>query len=202
MPTGIVRVILLFRRTKMANMETKNLRIPPSEEDETISLMQRYGWQLFSSNEIHSKDSHEELRGETVYSVTETTHFIKLVFQRDKSDPKYADFVALETLDSKLAEIKEPFRWQEDKVGGGAKWFFIAAVVSFIISLIASNGYIIIGSILLLIGGIVFIVLRLKSYPKRNEEHQKYLDSKQKEYEEKRSPLLAEISALEAKLNK
>jgi len=93
----------------MANMETKNLRVKPEYEDSTISSMQRYGWQLFSSNEIHSKDSHLEQRGDSIYSVSESTHFVKLVFQRDTSDPNYAKWVALENEEERLAKLAYDF---------------------------------------------------------------------------------------------
>ena len=93
----------------MANMETKNMRVNPREEDATIIKMQRYGWQLFSSNEVHSKDSHQEKRGDSIYSVTETTHFVKLVFQRDKNDPNYAELVALEKTEEEAEKIARDF---------------------------------------------------------------------------------------------
>lgn len=80
----------------MDRIESKSITCKPAEENATIEKFQRFGWALESSQEIFNKDSHLELRGNTQYSVTETTNYVKLVFKRDKDMPYYNEIVVLE----------------------------------------------------------------------------------------------------------
>lgn len=80
----------------MARIESKSVTCKPAEENPTIEKYQRFGWALESSQEVFNKDSHLELHGNTQYSVTETTNYVKLVFKRDKDMPYYNEIVALE----------------------------------------------------------------------------------------------------------
>ena len=75
--------------------ETKSLSVIPSDEQRTIDEMQAFGWELMSSQEVSTKDSHLEQHGNTLYSVTESENYVKLVFSRDTSIPNYAELDAL-----------------------------------------------------------------------------------------------------------
>lgn len=50
-----------------------------------------------SSQRIYNKNSHLEQRGDSVYSVTETVDFTKLILERDKSAPNYSTIAMLES---------------------------------------------------------------------------------------------------------
>ncbi len=77
--------------------ETKSLTVPPSEEAAQIELWQVFGWELFSTQEVLAKDSHLEAGLFNNVSITETTHYIKLTFQRDSANVNhYAELKALE----------------------------------------------------------------------------------------------------------
>ncbi len=98
-------------------MEYKTLNVKNSEEDSTIAFWTQFGWSLKSSQRVYNKDSHIETDRGTgdLCSVTETVDFTKLVFERDKSMPGYADVVRLEeeyfsaaSELSKFGEIKKP----------------------------------------------------------------------------------------------
>lgn len=69
--------------------ETKSLSVGANQESYFISAYQSFGWELMSSQEVKTKDSHLENRGGTIYSVTETEHYIKLTFTRDDRMPNY-----------------------------------------------------------------------------------------------------------------
>lgn len=69
--------------TDMGRMESKSMTVAPSEEQTVIKKHEIFGWELKSSQEVLSKDSHLEERGEDLYSVTTTQNYVKLVFQRD-----------------------------------------------------------------------------------------------------------------------
>lgn len=80
----------------MARLESKSLSVSPSMEHEAIETYQKFGWELKSSQEIFNKDSHQEQHGDSIYSVTETTNYVKLVFQRDKDMPYYNEVCEIE----------------------------------------------------------------------------------------------------------
>lgn len=69
--------------------ETKSMSVIPSDEQRTINEMQAFGWELGSSQEIATKDSHLERKGNTLYSVTESENYVKLIFFRETSIPYY-----------------------------------------------------------------------------------------------------------------
>ncbi len=75
--------------------ETKSLSVIPSDEQRTIDEMQAFGWELVSSQEIATKDSHLERHGDTLYSVTESENYVKLFFSRDTSIENYAELDVL-----------------------------------------------------------------------------------------------------------
>lgn len=67
----------------MARTESISIQVHPNDEQNQINLMQRFYWNLLSSQEIKTVDSSLEKRGDTIYSVTKSENYIKLVFQRD-----------------------------------------------------------------------------------------------------------------------
>ena len=77
-------------------IETKSLRVGPAAEQNMIDTMACFGWELKSSQEINVKESHEELHGDTVYSVTTGENYVKLVFSRDTARPNYTRLKQLE----------------------------------------------------------------------------------------------------------
>ena len=77
-------------------LETKTLTVNPNAEQSTIDLFACFAWNLKSSQEIKTKDSHLERRGDDIVSVTETEHYVKLVFERDTKRENYARIKELE----------------------------------------------------------------------------------------------------------
>lgn len=80
----------------MARTESKSIQTHPNDEQSVIEFMQKFGWSLLSTQEIKIKDSHLELLGENIYSVTETEHYIKLAFSRDVDMPHLKEIKAIE----------------------------------------------------------------------------------------------------------
>ncbi len=74
----------------MARYESKSVSVAPADEQEAIQKHEQFGWELKSSQEIHSQDSHLESRGDEIWNVTTTTNYVKLVFQRDMDMPNIA----------------------------------------------------------------------------------------------------------------
>lgn len=92
-------------------LETKTLTVSPDAEQSTIELYASFAWNLKSSQEIKTKDSHLERHGDDIVSVTETEHYIKLVFDRDTKRENYDRIKELEAtyfdIMSQRPELKE-----------------------------------------------------------------------------------------------
>lgn len=99
-------------------IESKSLTVPPSLENSTIDLWQNFGWELKSTQEINSKESHLEGKFCKLYSVTSTDHYVKLAFQRDTKMQNYARIKELETIYAKLLteEPQKPKQSILDKI--------------------------------------------------------------------------------------
>lgn len=88
-------------------MKVRAFRFIQKNEDSTIQLMERFGWELSSSQDVVTKDTHEELRGDTVYSVTETERYVKLVFKRDKERNNYEKYRRAEELYYLIPDLRK-----------------------------------------------------------------------------------------------
>ncbi len=77
-------------------IETVTRKVSPREENETANIMRCFGWRLKSSQEINSKESHLEQQGDTLYSVTTSENYVKMLFERETTMPNYSKLVALE----------------------------------------------------------------------------------------------------------
>ena len=86
--------------------EFKTLNVTTTNEERTIRAFQGFGWTLLGNQEIYMKDSHSEVWGNQRYSVTETTHYVKLSFERDGSKLKY--YQQLRQLENLYWSVKEP----------------------------------------------------------------------------------------------
>lgn len=98
-------------------IETKSIKVSTSDEQSAIDEMQCFGWELKSSQEINVKDSHLE-KGtftDTIYSVTTSEHYVKLVFSRDTAMSNYSRISYLEneyyTLVGQKPVKPAPFRF-------------------------------------------------------------------------------------------
>lgn len=171
----------------MARLESKSLSVSPDKEHEAIETYQKFGWELKSAQEIFNKDSHEELRGDSVYSVTETTNYVKLVFQRDKDMPYYNEVCEIEDKYFDLLNHK-PFNYS----GNG---LLILGVLLAIIFGLVSLFFIIADASLLIFSapltalGVFIIVRRIKAKNKQETEYREKLQTWNNEC----SMLLAEV---------
>lgn len=161
-------------------LETKAMQVAPNEEQGTIDLYQKFGWTLTSSQEIFSKDSHQEVRGGDVYNVTETTNYVKLTFQRDKDMEYYSEIVALE---NKYFSLNKPIYIKK-------KGLIILGIILAVLDLFAFGGSVILG-IAVLIGAVVSIVFGVKNKKKAEETYAKECQ----EYRKATEAILHEVSA-------
>lgn len=71
----------------MARTESVTFQVHPNDEQEMINLMQQFHWSLLSSQEIKTVDNRLESRGDSIYQVTKSEHYIKLTFSRELDLP-------------------------------------------------------------------------------------------------------------------
>ena len=155
-------------------LESKSLTVSPDSEQEIINTMQNFGWELKSSQEIYSKDSHIEKQGRKNVSVTETTNYVKLVFERDTKMENYERICELENTffdiisrEPERRVIKPPF-------------LFLMILMGYtFISFVTDNYFhaIISGSIMLL----VFIILIIRTNKAKNTYYRALAKWKQEE---------------------
>jgi hypothetical protein len=142
--------------------EIKSVSVAPAAEEETINLWQSFGWELKSTQEVKTKDSHLERRGDDLVSVTESEHYVKLTFERDPARQNYAELKSLEEQFNAASHPGNPPK------RFGTLWLILAGIlVVFGISVMSSGVIGIIMGIIAIAGGVFIIVTRIKSYPKR-----------------------------------
>ncbi len=78
-------------------IESISKKVSPKEEQEIIDRLTNFGWQLQSSQEINTTDSHLEQRWGELYNVTTSENYVKLVFTRDTTMQNYQKIKELET---------------------------------------------------------------------------------------------------------
>ena len=133
-------------------IESQSLTVAPSEEQNAIEAFQNFGWTLKSTQEVHSKESHLERGGwnyDKIYSVTETTNYVKLLFQRDTQMPNYNEIVELEN------EYWSIITSEPSKPGGTMFWIILS----------------IIGLIFYVVPGAIFIAIRVLMISKYKKKH-------------------------------
>lgn len=116
----------------MAKIESKVMQVHPANESATIARMERFGWVLKTNQDVVTKDSHDELVGDTVYSVTETERYSKLMFQRDTEDEKYPLYQKGEQLYDEILELErssQPANFSFRLWPDMARWQYILIIV-------------------------------------------------------------------------
>lgn len=80
----------------MARTESASFQVHPNDEQAQINIMQKFHWNLLGTQEIKTVDSHLEQRGDSVYSVTKSEHYVKLSFSRELDLPNITEIKNLE----------------------------------------------------------------------------------------------------------
>lgn len=80
----------------MARTESTSFQVHPDDEQNEINRMQKFHWNLLGTQEIKTVDSHMEQRGDKIYSVTNSEHYVKLSFTRELDLPNIKEIKQLE----------------------------------------------------------------------------------------------------------
>lgn len=92
----------------MARTESVSFQVHPNDEQAQIELMQKFHWSLLNTQEIKTVDSKLERRGDSIYNVTSTEHYVKLSFSRDLETPNLSDIRKLEEQYKSLPAVTFP----------------------------------------------------------------------------------------------
>jgi hypothetical protein len=80
----------------MSRSESTSFQVHPNDEQKQIKLMEAFHWSLLNSQEVKTVDSHLERRGDNIYSVTNSEHYVKLTFSRELDLPNLDKIKQLE----------------------------------------------------------------------------------------------------------
>ena len=152
----------------MAMKEFKSFSVLPSEEEDTIKLWQTFGWELVGApQEIYNKDSNLERKGDDIYSVTTTTHYIKLTFERD---PERKNDDELKSLETQYYDLKDPYYpYNKPKIFFGTLITIICVVLWFVILCNFVDKFPLLLGMFVGLGLPVLLIFRLATYPKRRK---------------------------------
>ena len=109
--------------------ESKVVQVRPEDEQQQIDFMHQFYWNLLSSQEIRSIDNHLETRGDNLYSVTQTDHYVKLAFSRDVKTPHLDKIKNLENEFFSLPIPKYPKLFP----GSGCLWAILFVCTFFVL---------------------------------------------------------------------
>ena len=158
--------------------EIERMSVPVDREAEATDRMTSFGWRLMSSQEIFSRDSRLETERPTegdpfLHSVTETTHYVKLVFERDTKMPHYAELKALQNeYDSNAG--KPDFVGKPANSLTNGIWFlaavFLVGLALGVFSLQLKVKVWLCGGL----GGIMYLILAARSYNGKSKKRNEY----------------------------
>ncbi len=92
----------------MGRTESISFQVHPDDEQSQINIMQQFHWSLLSTQEIKVIDNHMEQRGDKIYSVTKTEHYVKLAFSRELDLPNLKEVKQLESEYNSLPRPEYP----------------------------------------------------------------------------------------------
>jgi hypothetical protein len=156
----------------MIRKEPKTIQVEPDQADQMIVLMGAFGWEFQSRQTIKNKYSHLERKGDDLYSVTESEHYVELHFQRDRSMDHYNELVELER---QFNAVEHPGPYP---VRFGKIWLIISGI----------------GLLLYVAPGIAIIIWRFVRYSKLS----KIWASEYEAYEQERAKIVQQADALTA----
>lgn len=140
--------------------ESATAQVAPVDEDEVVKIYETFCWELVSSQTVDTKDSHLENRFGTIYSVTESKNYVKLVFRRDKNMPNY----------KRIAELEEEYilSTPPDQPKSPGLVVPIIGTICILLALALTPSFLIWAGIC----AVIYLVKRMK-YQKKNAEYLK-----------------------------
>jgi len=120
----------------MGRTESTTYTVPPNDEHDAIRTMECFGWKVLGVQEIRLENTRLESRAASMFSsanelwsVTTTTHYMRLTFSRDLDEPNLAKLRELERRYLALGYPPKPFSFVSAHwVGGVALSFCLVGI--------------------------------------------------------------------------
>jgi len=179
----------------MARTESKTFQCHPDDAQREIDFHQKFHWSLLSSQDVKTIDNSLEKRGDTIYSVRKSEHYVKLTFSRELDAPNINEVKALEKA---YHELREPERGKyPDPMTAGCGLGFFSVIIGlalwFFTSFTLGLTVAIIGIVLAILVSIFFDLpentARQKERDRIDQEHKQNLQT----YEQERRRILSEV---------
>ncbi len=178
-------------------LEGKVAKVSPEFEQFTIDANQKFGWEVVGAQEVFSQVSRQEARSDGVYSVVQSTNFVRLLFKRDTKMPHYKEIKALE---EEFDSIPYP---KKKKLSAGWAFLnvmlFLSAVIFIAVGIVVGNqrntGDV--GTPLLIIGvcSAVLWIISLAICSHKKKKNQELFDYQVKVVMEKKQEILKKVEA-------
>jgi len=202
----------------MAIKDIESIQVAPGEEDKVTRLWMSFGWELKNKQRVKTQDVQKYAgqssdRTTTYYETTKGVDFFELTFERNPERKNYTELKSLEKQYYAVNFPSPPSSNSPKRFGLGFSLLILISLFFGILCIYAafsmfgsrSSTNVIGGIIGLLIGaailtpGILIIITRIKSYPKRLkpwEEAWATYKKESSEAEKKRSELLERAQSL------
>ena len=142
----------------MARTESKTFQCHPNAAQGEIDFHQKFHWSLLSSQDVKTVDNSQERRGDRIYNVRHTEHYVKLTFSRDLDTPNINE---IKKLEAAYHELREPSLKNTPQ---DSAWGCLTTVIAVIGAVVAPLGAAIIleesigTQAALVVGGVTFII--------------------------------------------
>jgi len=94
----------------MPRTESKTFQCHPNDAQQEIDLYQQFHWSLLSNQDVKTVDNSLEKRGDSLYNVRKSEHYVKLTFSRDLDTPNLNE---IKKLEAAYHAIRKPVRRKE-----------------------------------------------------------------------------------------
>ncbi|UNC91117.1 hypothetical protein [Candidatus Contubernalis alkaliaceticus] len=119
----------------MGRTESVSFQVHPKDEQSQIDLMQKFHWNMMSTQEIKTIDNYLEQRGDSIYQIKNSQHYIKLAFCRDLDLPNLDKIRELESEYHSIHISKKPditgFQWFLMMGAFALTWGIFSSVAGF-----------------------------------------------------------------------
>jgi len=118
----------------MARTESKTFQCHPDATQGEIDIHQKFHWSLLSSQDVKTVDNSLEQRGNSIYNVRKSEHYVKLTFSRDLDTPNLNEIKKLEEAYYGLPEPEANLSYYTPDTSGTSCFVFIIAVVFMVLA--------------------------------------------------------------------
>jgi len=172
----------------MARTESKTFQCHPDNAQREIEIHQKFHWSLLSSQDVKTVDNSVERRGNSLYNVRSSEHYVKLTFSRDIDTPHLNEIKKLEEAYYGLHEPRENYSYYTPDTAGASCLMFILGV-----ALTPVYGLGIVILIAYFVGVSIWKSNEIKAIKERIDRLNKELEQERESYTQELRRILSEL---------